>query len=124
MQVNFLGTVKVTKALLPLLRKARGRVINLSNISGNRSLKEFKKTLFKLLYGCTVCTCTVYYTILREYYQSSSVSFSLDCFFAKKFGQMSEFRRNLSVISKFIVVIFVLANAILAHEFKIFFPSF
>ena len=34
MQVNFLGTVRVTKALLPLLRKAKGRVVNLSNISG------------------------------------------------------------------------------------------
>jgi len=38
MQVNFLGTVKVTKALLSLLRKARGRVVNLSNISGKCNL--------------------------------------------------------------------------------------
>nr|CAB3254276.1 17-beta-hydroxysteroid dehydrogenase type 6 [Phallusia mammillata] len=34
MQVNFLGTVRVTKSLLHLIRKARGRVINLSSMAG------------------------------------------------------------------------------------------
>ena len=42
MQVNFLGTVRVTKALLPLLRKARGRVVNLSSLSGEFLLMIFK----------------------------------------------------------------------------------
>ena len=32
--VNYLGVVRVTKALLHLIRKARGRIINLSSLSG------------------------------------------------------------------------------------------
>lgn len=34
MEVNFLGQVGVTQAFLPLLRKARGRIINMSSVSG------------------------------------------------------------------------------------------
>jgi NAD(P)-dependent dehydrogenase (short-subunit alcohol dehydrogenase family) len=34
MEINFLGQVAVTQAFLPLLRKARGRIINMSSISG------------------------------------------------------------------------------------------
>jgi NAD(P)-dependent dehydrogenase (short-subunit alcohol dehydrogenase family) len=34
MDLNFFGTVRVTKALLPLIRKSRGRIINVSSILG------------------------------------------------------------------------------------------
>jgi len=34
MQVNFMGAVRVTKSLLHLVRKARGRIINLSSMAG------------------------------------------------------------------------------------------
>lgn len=33
-QVNLLGTIRITKALLHLIRKARGRIVNLSSIAG------------------------------------------------------------------------------------------
>ena len=36
MQVNFLGAVRVTKALLPLLRQAKGRVVNVSSLAGKK----------------------------------------------------------------------------------------
>lgn len=34
MNINFLGTVRVTKAFLPLIRQGRGRIINMSSLSG------------------------------------------------------------------------------------------
>jgi len=34
MQTNVIGTVTVTMAFLPLLKKARGRVVNVTSISG------------------------------------------------------------------------------------------
>ena len=37
MQVNYLGTVRVVKTLLPLLRKSKGRIVNLSNLSGKQT---------------------------------------------------------------------------------------
>ncbi|HTP01857.1 MAG TPA: SDR family oxidoreductase [Anaerolineales bacterium] len=33
-EVNFFGVIAVTQALLPLLRKCRGRIVNMSSISG------------------------------------------------------------------------------------------
>jgi len=40
MEVNYFGTVMVTKAFLPLLRKARGRIVNMSSISGRCVFKS------------------------------------------------------------------------------------
>ncbi|XP_061102835.1 11-beta-hydroxysteroid dehydrogenase type 2-like [Conger conger] len=36
MEVNFFGTVNVTKAFLPLLRKAKGRIVNISSPAGEQ----------------------------------------------------------------------------------------
>ena len=35
MNINWLGTVRVTKSFLPLVRAARGRVINLASMAGH-----------------------------------------------------------------------------------------
>lgn len=40
MEVNYFGTVMVTKAFLPLLRKAGGRIVNMSSISGRCVFKS------------------------------------------------------------------------------------
>ena len=34
MAVNFFGAVEVTKAFLPLLRKSKGRLVNISSMAG------------------------------------------------------------------------------------------
>lgn len=34
MDVNFLGAVKVSQVFLPLLRKSRGRIVNVSSLAG------------------------------------------------------------------------------------------
>lgn len=37
MDVNFLGAVKVSQVFLPLLRKSRGRIVNMSSLAGPHS---------------------------------------------------------------------------------------
>ena len=32
--VNLMGLIRVTKAFLPLIRRAKGRVVNISSVSG------------------------------------------------------------------------------------------
>jgi len=39
MEVNFLGTVAVAKAFLPLLKQSRGRIVNVASIAGRISAK-------------------------------------------------------------------------------------
>ncbi|XP_069345408.1 retinol dehydrogenase 7-like [Eulemur rufifrons] len=39
LDVNLLGMIEVTLSLLPLVRKARGRVVNVSSVSGRLSIK-------------------------------------------------------------------------------------
>ncbi|XP_076458086.1 short-chain dehydrogenase/reductase family 9C member 7-like isoform X1 [Babylonia areolata] len=41
MNINWLGTVRVTKAFLPLVRATRGRVVNLSSLAGRVALPGF-----------------------------------------------------------------------------------
>lgn len=38
MAVNFFGAVEVTKAFLPLLRKSKGRLVNISSMAGEMAL--------------------------------------------------------------------------------------
>ena len=35
MDVNFWGTIRVIKSMLPLLKKAKGRIVNMSSMGGN-----------------------------------------------------------------------------------------
>lgn len=37
MDVNFLGAVKMSRVFLPLLRRSRGRIINMSSLAGLQS---------------------------------------------------------------------------------------
>lgn len=34
LDVNFLGAVKMSQAFLPLLRRSRGRIVNMSSLAG------------------------------------------------------------------------------------------
>ena len=39
-EVNFFGVVKVTRTLLPLLKKSRGRIVNMSSLTGAHRCKQ------------------------------------------------------------------------------------
>ncbi|KAH9504111.1 Retinol dehydrogenase 16 [Bulinus truncatus] len=41
LQVNFMGTVNVTRVFLPLIRAARGRIINIASMAGRTALPGF-----------------------------------------------------------------------------------
>ena len=41
MTVNFLGMVEVTATFLPLLKKSKGRIVNMSSVSGFIALNGF-----------------------------------------------------------------------------------
>ncbi|MCE5228880.1 SDR family oxidoreductase [bacterium] len=41
LEVNVIGQVAVTQAMLPMLRRARGRIVNISSISGRMALPMF-----------------------------------------------------------------------------------
>lgn len=81
MDVNFLGAVKVTRAFLPLLRRSRGRIVNVSSLAGPRSRSaaapafesqvdvlspagEVPVPLFSA-YGATKAALAVYSKVLR-----------------------------------------------------------
>ncbi|XP_052022867.1 17-beta-hydroxysteroid dehydrogenase type 2 [Apodemus sylvaticus] len=60
MAVNFFGAVEVTKAFLPLLRKSKGRLVNVSSMGG--------VVPFQMLsaYGSTKAAITMFSSILRQ----------------------------------------------------------
>uniref|UniRef100_A0A6I8NQX9 Hydroxysteroid 17-beta dehydrogenase 2 n=1 Tax=Ornithorhynchus anatinus TaxID=9258 RepID=A0A6I8NQX9_ORNAN len=60
MEVNFFGAIEVTKTFLPLLRKAKGRLINVSSMAG--------ATPFSYLcaYGSSKAALTMFSGILRQ----------------------------------------------------------
>lgn len=45
-EVNATGTLRVTKAVLPFLKKSRGRIINVASISGESLVWSFIYILF------------------------------------------------------------------------------
>ena len=38
--VNYMGTVRVTKAFLPLLKQTKGRIVNVSSLAGRLALSQ------------------------------------------------------------------------------------
>lgn len=60
MAVNFFGTVEVTKAFLPLLRKSKGRLVNVSSIGGTVPIQMMSA------YAATKAAITMFSTITRQ----------------------------------------------------------
>ena len=46
LEVNLIGVARITKTFIPLVRKAKGRIVNLSSLSG-----EFQCNCFKTMYA-------------------------------------------------------------------------
>ncbi|ELK38097.1 Estradiol 17-beta-dehydrogenase 2 [Myotis davidii] len=60
MDVNFFGAVEVTKAFLPLLRKSKGRLVNISSMAGG-------VPLFKMAaYGSSKAALTMFSAVMRQ----------------------------------------------------------
>uniref|UniRef100_A0A8C8YV62 Hydroxysteroid 17-beta dehydrogenase 2 n=1 Tax=Prolemur simus TaxID=1328070 RepID=A0A8C8YV62_PROSS len=60
MAVNFFGTVEVTKAFLPLLRKSKGRLVNMSSMSGGVPCSNLAA------YGSSKAALTMFSSVLRK----------------------------------------------------------
>lgn len=64
MEVNFLSAVTVTQAFLPLIRRARGRVVNMSSLAGAMPMPRFAA------YSSSKAAVSAFSTALRlEMYQ-------------------------------------------------------
>ncbi len=73
--VNFFGHVELTRQLLPLLRGAKGRVINISSISGRISPPYFWALyLLKGRAGCSAMFCVSSYADLGSAWWWSSLA--------------------------------------------------
>ncbi|XP_012321583.1 17-beta-hydroxysteroid dehydrogenase type 2 [Aotus nancymaae] len=59
MAVNFFGTVEVTKTFLPLLRKSKGRLVNVSSIGGGAPMAKLAS------YGPTKAAVAMFSSVLR-----------------------------------------------------------
>lgn len=53
MEVNFFGTLSVTKSFLPLLRQAKGRLVNVSSPAGTPHNLLIHKYTHTLAHKCT-----------------------------------------------------------------------
>ncbi|XP_004646627.1 estradiol 17-beta-dehydrogenase 2 [Octodon degus] len=60
MEVNFFGPVGVTKAFLPLLRKSKGRLVNISSMGGGVPMPKMAA------YNSTKAALTMFSSILRQ----------------------------------------------------------
>uniref|UniRef100_A0A8D0BJ23 Hydroxysteroid 17-beta dehydrogenase 2 n=1 Tax=Salvator merianae TaxID=96440 RepID=A0A8D0BJ23_SALMN len=60
MDVNFFGSVEVSKAFLPLLRKSKGRLINISSMAGGVPLPTFAA------YGASKAALSMFSGIMRQ----------------------------------------------------------
>ncbi|XP_010616645.1 estradiol 17-beta-dehydrogenase 2 [Fukomys damarensis] len=60
MEVNFFGPIGVTKAFLPLLRKSKGRLVNVSSMGGGVPLPKMAA------YNSTKAALTMFSSIMRQ----------------------------------------------------------
>ncbi|XP_060041096.1 17-beta-hydroxysteroid dehydrogenase type 2 [Erinaceus europaeus] len=60
MAVNFFGAVEVTKAFLPLLRKSKGRLVNVSSMAGGVPMEMLAA------YGSSKAALTMFSAIMRQ----------------------------------------------------------
>ncbi|PNI45688.1 HSD17B2 isoform 6, partial [Pan troglodytes] len=59
MAVNFFGTVEVTKTFLPLLRKSKGRLVNVSSMGGGAPMERLAS------YGSSKAAVTMFSSVMR-----------------------------------------------------------
>ncbi|XP_038662755.1 17-beta-hydroxysteroid dehydrogenase type 2-like isoform X1 [Scyliorhinus canicula] len=71
MEVNFLGTVEVTKTFLPLLRRAKGRIVNISSPSGELPFGSMSA------YGASKAALEFFSDILRQEMKAWGVQISI-----------------------------------------------
>lgn len=60
MAVNFFGAVEVTKAFLPLLRKSKGRLVNISSMAGGVPMERLAA------YASSKAALTMFSAVLRQ----------------------------------------------------------
>ncbi|XP_077166607.1 17-beta-hydroxysteroid dehydrogenase type 2 [Paroedura picta] len=60
MEVNFFGPVEVSKTFLPLLRKSKGRIINISSMAGGIPMPKFAA------YGASKAALSMFSGVLRQ----------------------------------------------------------
>ncbi|NXC17155.1 DHB2 dehydrogenase, partial [Corythaeola cristata] len=60
MEVNFFGAVAVSKTFLPLLRKSRGRLVNVSSMAGGIPLPRFAA------YGASKAALSMFSGVMRQ----------------------------------------------------------
>nr|XP_012598744.1 estradiol 17-beta-dehydrogenase 2 [Microcebus murinus] len=60
MAVNFFGAVEVTKAFLPLLRRSKGRLVNMSSMAGGVPMD------YLAAYGSSKAALTMFSSVLRK----------------------------------------------------------
>ncbi|XP_072374017.1 17-beta-hydroxysteroid dehydrogenase type 2 [Scyliorhinus torazame] len=60
MEVNFFGVVELTKMFLPLLRQAKGRLVNITSVSGSSPLPGFAA------YGASKAALAMFSNVLRQ----------------------------------------------------------
>uniref|UniRef100_UPI00398E319C 11-beta-hydroxysteroid dehydrogenase type 2-like n=1 Tax=Pristiophorus japonicus TaxID=55135 RepID=UPI00398E319C len=71
MEVNFLGAVEVTKSFLPLIRRAKGRIVNISSPSGELPFGSMSA------YGASKAALEFYSDILRQEMKPWGVQISI-----------------------------------------------
>ncbi|ELW62961.1 estradiol 17-beta-dehydrogenase 2 [Tupaia chinensis] len=60
MAVNFFGAVEVTKAFLPLLRKSKGRLVNIASMAGGVPMENLAA------YGSSKAALTMFSSVMRQ----------------------------------------------------------
>ncbi|XP_041048149.1 17-beta-hydroxysteroid dehydrogenase type 2-like isoform X1 [Carcharodon carcharias] len=82
MEVNFLGTVEVTKTFLPLIRQVKGRIVNISSPSGELPFGSMSA------YGTSKAALEFFLDILRQEMKAWGVQISIIQPGATKTGQI------------------------------------